>query len=133
MRVGVRLNELNVNVHAVARLLHTAFENIRNAQVSRDLGQIFRCAFVMRRRSARNDSQAADLGKSGDDFILNALREKGVVFVRAQIVERQDGDAFVRNSRRGSGWRRGSNRRSSRRSCRWLTRKEPDRSADNEE
>src|SRR6266403_465843 len=133
MRVGLRLNELDVNVHAVACLLHAAFENIRNTQVSRDLGQIFRRAFVMRRRSARDYSQPADLGKGGDNFILNALREKCVLLVRAQIVERQNRDAFVRSSGRGCSWRRGSSRCSICRSCRWLTRKEPDRSADNQE
>src|SRR6266404_1332360 len=132
MRVGLRLNELDVNVHAVACLLHAAFENVRNTQVSRDLGQIFRRAFVMRRRSARDYAQTADLGKGGDNFILNALCEECVLFVRAQIVEWQNSDAFVRNSRRGCSWRRGSSRRRIRRSCRWLTRKEPDRSADNQ-
>src|SRR6266404_4145702 len=104
MRVAVRLNELNVDVHAVARLLHAAFENVRNTQLARNLRQIFRRAFVMRRRSARDDSESTDFGKGGDNFILNALREKGIVFIRTQIIEREDGDAFVRNSRRGCSW-----------------------------
>src|SRR5205814_1837508 len=129
MRVGLRLNELDVNVHAVACLLHAAFENVRNTQVSRDLGQIFRRAFVMRRRSTRDYAQTADLGKGGDNFILNALCEECVLLVRAQIVERQNSDAFVRNNRRGHG----SSRRGICRSYRWLTRKEPDRSSDNQQ
>src|SRR6266404_7468151 len=87
----------------------------------------------MRRRSAGDDPKSADLGKGGDNFVLNPLRKKCVLLVRAQIVERQDRDAFVRSSRRGCSWRRGSSRCSICRSCRWLTRKEPDRSADNQE
>src|SRR6266513_1184056 len=101
MRVILGLNELDVDMHAIAHLLYAAFENVRNTQVPRDLGQIFRRAFVMRRRSARDYSQAADLGKGSDNFILNALREECVLLIRAQIVERQNRDAFVRSSRRG--------------------------------
>src|SRR6266404_771048 len=104
MRVGLRLNELDVNVHAVACLLHAAFENVRY-------------------------TQTADLGKGGDNFILNALCEECVLFVRAQIVERQNSDAFVRNNRRGHG----SSLPGICPSYRWLTRKEPDRSSDNQE
>ena len=87
----------------------------------------------MRRRSARDYSQAADLGKGSDNFILNALREECVLLVRAQIVERQNRDAFVRSSRRRRSWRRGNSRRSICRSYRWLTGKEPARPADNQE
>src|SRR6266481_5024363 len=127
MRVGLCLNKLNVDVHAVACLLHAAFKNIRNTQVSRDLGQIFWRALVLRSRSAGDDPKSADLGKGGDNFVLNPLRKKCVLLVRAQIVERQDRDAFVRSSRRGCTWQRESSRRSICRSSRWLTRKEPDR------
>src|SRR5260370_39565724 len=97
MRVGLRLNELDVDMHAAARFLDAAFENIRNMQVSRYLAQIFRRAFVTRRRSARDYSQAADLGKGGDNFILNALCEVSILFLIAQILKRKDGDVLFRN------------------------------------
>jgi len=46
--------------------------------------------------SARDYSQAADLERVVIISILNALREECVLLVRAQIVERQNSDAFVR-------------------------------------
>src|SRR6266480_3870707 len=109
MRIGLGFNKLDVDVHAVACLLHAAFENVRNTQVS------------------------CDLGKGSYNFILNALREECVLLVRAQIVERQNSDAFVRSSRRGRSLRRWNSRRSICRSYRWFTGKEPYRPADNQE
>ncbi len=81
MRVGLGLNELDVDVHAVAGFLHTAFENIGHTQFPRDFRKILRVALVASGRSARDDSEPADSGKRGDDFILDALREEGVFLV----------------------------------------------------
>src|SRR3981189_1144715 len=53
----------------------------------------------MRRGGSGDNSKAADLRQRGDDFILNALSEKSVLFVRAKIFERQHRDRFVQ--RRG--------------------------------
>ena len=46
MRVALCLNKLDINVRAIARLLHTAFQDIGDAQLAPDLRQILRCAFV---------------------------------------------------------------------------------------
>ena len=75
-------------MHAVAWFLNAALENVGHMQFARDLRQIFRRAFVTRRRSARDDSQPADFWKRGDNFVLNALCEECVLLVRTQILER---------------------------------------------
>jgi len=43
------------------------------------------------------DFQLGDLGQIIEDFILHPIRKIGVVFVRADILKWQDGDAFCRN------------------------------------
>ncbi len=49
MCVVVSPDELHVDVHAIAGLLHTAFEHIADAQLTRNLGQVFRSTAVARR------------------------------------------------------------------------------------
>ncbi len=89
MRVVVGADQLHVDVHAIFSLLHTAFEHIGHVQLFCDLRQIFRSAVVARGGSARDHAQAADSRECSDDFILNALREKRVLLIRAQILERE--------------------------------------------
>ena len=103
MRVGLCLNELDVNVNAVTRPLHASFENVSNAEFARNFGKILRRAFIMCRRSARDYSEPADLRECGDDFVLDTLGEEGVFFVRTQILERQNGHGFIIRSGRRDG------------------------------
>src|SRR5437660_8374311 len=103
MRVGLCLNELDVNVNAVTRPLHASFENVSNAEFTRNFGKILRRAFIMCRRSARDYSEPADLRECGDDFVLDTLGEEGVFFVRTQILERQNGHGFIIRSGRRDG------------------------------
>ena len=56
------LDELHVHAHGVAALLHASFQDVGDAQLPCDLGQIFRRAFVMLRRCARDHLQIGDLG-----------------------------------------------------------------------
>ena len=92
MRVVFGLDQLHIDVHAIAGLLHAAFEHIADVQLARDLRQIFRGTAVARGGSPRNDAQPADPRERGDDFILNTLREKGVFLVRAEVLEWQHSD-----------------------------------------
>ena len=92
MRIVVSLDQLHVDVHPIAGLLHTAFEHIGHAQLPRDLRQIFRSAAVARGGRARNHPKPADPRERGDDFILNTLCEKRVLLIRAEVFERQHSD-----------------------------------------
>ena len=89
MRIVVGPDQLHIDVHAIAGLLHTAFEHIGHVQLARDLRQIFRSAAVARGGRARDHAQPADSRERGDNFILNTLRKKRVLLVGAEILERQ--------------------------------------------
>ena len=89
MRVIVGLDQLHVDVHAIAGLLNASFEHIGHPQLARDLGQIFRSAAVARGGSTRDHAQPADPRERGDDFILNTLCEKRVLLVGAEVLEGQ--------------------------------------------
>ena len=45
MRVGHRVDQLNVYADLIVRFLNAAFENIHHAKLICDLPQIIRCAF----------------------------------------------------------------------------------------
>ena len=89
MRIVVSADELHVDVHPIAGLLHASLEHIAHAQLFCDLRQIFRRTAIARSRSARDHPKPADPRKRGDDFILNSLREKRVLLIRAEVFERQ--------------------------------------------
>ena len=97
MVVARCINQLHVNADAVTRFLHTAFENVGDAELAPDLGQILRPASVALGRGARDHLQIADLGQPGQDFVLDAVGEKGVVLLGAEVFKWQDGDGFGRN------------------------------------
>ena len=44
MRVGARVDQLRIHPHFVGRALHTAFEDMRHAELLADLAQIARRA-----------------------------------------------------------------------------------------
>jgi hypothetical protein len=56
VRVGFRLDQLHIDVDAIASLLHASFQNMTDTQLARDLGQVLRGAVIMRGRSARDDT-----------------------------------------------------------------------------
>ena len=61
MRIVGRFDQLHVHAHGVAALLHASFQDVGDAKLPGDLRQIFRRAFVMLRRCARDDLQIGDL------------------------------------------------------------------------
>ena len=81
--IGRGLDQLHVDVHQLAGLLHAAFENIRDAELLRDFRQVSGLALILLSRGARNHLQRTDLRESGEDFVLNAGRKERVRFVLA--------------------------------------------------
>src|SRR6516162_8155301 len=99
MRIVVGPDQLHVDVHAIAGLLDTAFEYMAHAQLARDLRQILRRTAVARSGSTRDYAKPADPRQRGDDFVLNTLCKKCVVFFRTEILERQHCYAFLLGER----------------------------------
>src|SRR5690242_13330639 len=95
MRIAGRFDELHVDTHRVATLLHTSFQKMSDAKLFCYLRQILRRALVMLRRCPRNDLEIGDLGQARQNFVLNAFGKITVRFVVAEILKRQHGDGFV--------------------------------------
>ena len=75
MRVGARIDQLRVDPHLVPRPLHTAFEQMRHAELLPDLAQIARrVALVIHHRGAADHFQVGYLARVGQDLILHARR-----------------------------------------------------------
>ena len=49
---------------------------------------------------ARDDFQIGDLRQAGQNFVLDAIGEVGVVFFAAQVFKRQHGDGLFRDRSR---------------------------------
>ena len=95
--VVVRVDQLQVDVHLLAGLLHAAFEHGRDTELLGDDLQVRRMARVLRGRRARDHLEVADAGKPSQDLVLHAGREVGVVLVLAEVFERQHGDRLGRS------------------------------------
>ena len=63
----------------------------------RDLPQITGGAAILHDRGAADDLQIGDLGQARQHVVLNAIGEKGVFLLHAQIFKWQHRDAFFRN------------------------------------
>src|SRR5439155_24662795 len=52
MRVSEGVDKLHIHANLIIRFLHASFEDVRDAELLRDLGKIVRCAFEVLRRGA---------------------------------------------------------------------------------
>src|SRR6516164_108498 len=57
---------------------------------------------ILHHRGAADHFQLRDLGETIEDFIMHTVRKISVVLIRAEILERQDGNAFL--MLRYAGW-----------------------------
>ena len=80
---------------------NAALEDIRYTECFADLAQVLLgdIAKLHHRRTA-DDPEVFDLCQAGEDVVLNAVREKCVVFVRAEVLEGQYRDGFLQYKRR---------------------------------
>ena len=99
MRVALGIDELDVDAHAVAGFAHTAFQDVGNSKLLRDLANVLGRVFETLRRRARDHFQIANAREAGEDFLLDTVGKISVRFIFAQIFKRQDGDRFAQNRR----------------------------------
>ena len=83
MRIGLRVDQLDIYPHLASRFLHATFKNVCYAKLPCDLGEIARFAVVSLRGRARNYFQVCDLCQSRQDLLLDAFSEIGVVRIFA--------------------------------------------------
>src|SRR5207244_4566438 len=73
---------------------------MRNAELLGDLAQIARdSALVLHHRCAADDFEVGNLSKVGKNLILYTISEISVLFIIAQVLERQHGDALFGSGR----------------------------------
>src|SRR6266478_10068225 len=60
--------------HGIAALLYAAFQNMRDAKLLCDVGQICGCALIMLGGCARDHLRISDLGQPGQNLVLDAIR-----------------------------------------------------------
>src|SRR5205085_8839346 len=107
MGVVPRINQLRIYAHTIVCSLHATLEQMYHAELSSNFAEIApHLALVLHHAGTADDLEVGDLSQIRQDFVLHSVGEKGVVWIAAQIVERQDSDAFLRNSRRGRHWSR---------------------------
>ena len=61
MRIVSCFDQLHIDAHRIAALLHAAFQNVGNAKLLGDLRQVFRRALVVLRGGTRDDLKIGDL------------------------------------------------------------------------
>src|SRR5260370_23442507 len=83
-----------------AALAETSFNDVPDAERIRDLGQISGSARrVTADRASANHFQVCDFRERTEDVILDAVRQKRVLFVITEISEWEHGDTLLRDER----------------------------------
>ena len=79
MTVAPRVEQLHIDMHRSANLLHAAFEHGRYAQLFGHDFQIRRTAGVLLGRAARDHLEVANTSQPRQDFVLHSSGEVSVV------------------------------------------------------
>ena len=95
MGIGAGVDKLCVDAQMIARRLDAAFQEMCDAELLTDLPRVSKFAgFVRAGRGAANHFEIGDFGQIGENFILDARRKVGVLFVVAQVLEGQSAMLF---------------------------------------
>ena len=96
MDVGAGVDKLRVDAQMIARSLHTAFEEMCDAELLPDLPRVARFAGLVRTgRGSADYFRSAILARSERISSCISGRKVGVVLVVTQIFEEQYRDAFL--------------------------------------
>ena len=97
MPVASGIDQLGSDPNAVAGRLDAAFNYVCHPKFVCNLTQIpLHTGLVLHYRGATDHLQIRDLGKIGEDLILDGIGEESVVRISAQTFKRQNCDAFLR-------------------------------------
>src|SRR4029077_375348 len=85
---ALRIDQLHVDDYPVTFPPHTALKDIRDAKQLTDPAQVLRSGIAkLHYRRPADDPEVFDLCQAGKNIVLNAVREKCIVFVRAKVFE----------------------------------------------
>jgi hypothetical protein len=94
--VGPGIDELNVYAHPIAGAADRSLQDMGHAQRIADLAQVPQAGLVLAHRGPADHFQVRDLGQVREDVVLDAVGEIFVFLAVTQVLEWQDGDAFIR-------------------------------------
>src|SRR5438045_1508309 len=103
MGVSCGVDQLYIDVHRVAGFLHTALQDMGDAELLSNFRKISGLALILLSRTSRNDFQRSDLRQSSQDFVLNARSEKGIFRIATEIVEWEHCDRSLQRCARLPG------------------------------
>src|SRR5207253_10941012 len=92
-------DQLYVNLHIVSDFLDNALGKMRRAQLLADLTQVLGRNLVFLGIGARDGLERGNLGKPGQDLVLDTVSEISIGSIVAEVLKRQDGNAFFRDRR----------------------------------
>ena len=91
----IGMDQLRLDAHGVAEAVHAALENVVDAQRLADAAQVFRAVLVGEGGTLAGDAKLAGARECRDDLDCQAVAERIVVAIGAEIAERQDGDGIA--------------------------------------
>jgi hypothetical protein len=95
LTVGPGVDELPDDADLVPRTADASLEDGRGPEFLPDLPEALFRSLIRHHRGPRNDLQAPDLGKLGNDILRDAVAEIFVLAAVAHVLEREDGDGLV--------------------------------------
>src|SRR5512139_1680860 len=94
MEAGRRVDELTRDANPTCRLSDAALEHVTHAQLTADLFDVDRLAFISETGIARDHKQPGNARKSGDDIFHHAVGEIVLLRVATQVIKRQNSDRW---------------------------------------
>ena len=92
MRLGLAVDQLHGDAHAVAGLAHASLDHVVDAEFARDVLRLHRLALVGEDGVARDDQEVAEARQLGDDVFGQPVGEELLLRVAAHVGEGQHGD-----------------------------------------
>jgi hypothetical protein len=84
MGVGLRIDELSVHANVIGHAFHASFQDVSYTELLPDLAKITHyTTLVLHHACAADDLQIGDPCQMGEDFILHAISEEGVIGITA--------------------------------------------------
>lgn len=101
MLAAQRIDQLRVDAHAPSGAPGAAFQQVAHAKLPGDGAHVHGLALVGKDRVARDDKEARDPGEIGDQVFGQAVGERVLLGIAAQIDEGQHGDRWFVGQRQG--------------------------------
>src|SRR5208282_5197732 len=92
LEAGGGVDQMHVDSHLIARFPYTSLEQVADAERSADLRGTLVSCFQRIDRRMRSHVDRLNLRELGGDFIGHSVAEVSAVRLRAQILQRKDGN-----------------------------------------